>query len=85
LVSPTTLVPAPLIAQQWVDIDGKKVTTREALVSCNSPFSMIGLPAASVPSGELKGLPVGIQVIGPRFEDLLTLDMAELIHQVSLS
>lgn len=84
LISPTTLVPAPLIGQQRVDIDGKSVSTREALVSCTSPFSMIGLPAVSMPIGEVSGLPVGIQVIGPRYEDLLVLDIAQLIQQVSL-
>jgi aspartyl-tRNA(Asn)/glutamyl-tRNA(Gln) amidotransferase subunit A len=34
------------------------------------PFNITGHPAASIPCGwSLAGLPVGLQVVGPRFAD----------------
>lgn len=33
------------------------------------PFNMTGQPAASVPAGVADGLPVGLQIVGPRFAE----------------
>ena len=40
--------------------------------------NLAGLPAISVPCGEIKGLPVGLQIIGPQFKDDLVLKIAKL-------
>ena len=42
------------------------------------PASLAGLPAASVPCGFVKEMPVGMQLIAPHFADL---SMLELAHQ----
>jgi amidase len=44
------------------------------------PANLLGLPAAVVPGGMADGLPVGVQVIGDRFSDLLCLQAAEQIE-----
>jgi amidase len=44
------------------------------------PANLLGLPAAVVPGGVSDGLPVGVQVIGERFSDLLCLQIAEQIE-----
>ena len=50
-------------------IDGQPVS-REASSAFTFPFNMTGEPAASIPCGFTRdGLPIGLQVIGRRFED----------------
>ena len=40
------------------------------------PASLAGLPAMSLPCGQLDGLPVGLQLIGPHFEEGRILELA---------
>jgi amidase len=40
----------------------------------------LGLPAVAVPCGLTDGLPLGVQVIGPRYREDLCLDAAEIIE-----
>jgi len=54
-------------------IDGKPVS-REASSAFTFPFNMTGDPAASVPCGFTReGLPIGLQIVGRRFEDATVL------------
>jgi len=54
-------------------IDGQPVS-REASSAFTFPFNMTGEPAASIPCGFTRdGLPIGLQVIGRRFEDATVL------------
>jgi len=45
------------------------------------PASLAGLPAVSVPCGFVQGLPVGLQIIGPQFQDQLVLEVADLYEK----
>ena len=42
--------------------------------------NLIGAPAISLPSGEVNGLPVGLQLIGKNFDDIKLLKIAKLIE-----
>lgn len=45
--------------------------------------TMPGLPATAIPAGQSpEGLPVGVQLIGPMYEDRTPLRLAELLEQV---
>jgi amidase/aspartyl-tRNA(Asn)/glutamyl-tRNA(Gln) amidotransferase subunit A len=46
------------------------------------PFNMTGQPAASVPAGFVDGLPVGLQVVGPRFAEADVLRACAALEQV---
>jgi Asp-tRNA(Asn)/Glu-tRNA(Gln) amidotransferase A subunit family amidase len=45
-------------------------------------LTLAGLPAATAPAGlSQDGLPIGIQIVAPRFEEPLILRVARVIHQ----
>jgi aspartyl-tRNA(Asn)/glutamyl-tRNA(Gln) amidotransferase subunit A len=45
------------------------------------PASLAGLPAISLPCGEVDDLPIGLQIIGPQFKDNLVLEAAQAYEQ----
>ncbi|MCC2277362.1 amidase, partial [Streptomyces sp. ET3-23] len=50
------------------DIDG--VPVEETIGWCMTvPFNYSGEPVVSLPAGFLDGLPVGLQIVGPRWAD----------------
>jgi amidase len=42
--------------------------------------ALLGLPCVSVPTGVVDGVPMGVQIIGPRFREDLVLQAAEAIE-----
>ena len=43
--------------------------------------AFLGLPSIAVPTGLVNGLPMGVQIIGPRFREDLVLDAAQAIER----
>ncbi|WP_081635484.1 amidase [Nocardia sp. BMG111209] len=87
VVCPITSIPAfphdhnPDRGAQRLDIDGVEYPYMDQIVWA-APATMSGLPATAVPTGPSpEGLPVGVQLIGPRFEDRTPLRLAELLEQ----
>lgn len=70
----------PFVA--WVY--GKEITDPVANYMADiltAPQTPAGLPAGSVPCGTDNGMPVGLQVTGPRFSDMLILDCMEHVQK----
>ena len=44
--------------------------------------NLAGVPAISIPSGDVNGLPVGLQLIGKSFGDIKLLQIAKLIETI---
>ncbi|WP_432941579.1 amidase [Kribbella sp. CA-253562] len=87
VVCPITPTPAfphdhnPNPLERRIDIDGVEYPYFDQLVWAGLA-TMPGLPATAVPSGRSpEGLPVGVQLIGPMFEDRTALRLAELLEQ----
>jgi len=76
LAAPAMPIVAPRIGEDAVELNGRLVPYRLALIAFNSPWSCLGLPVVSVPCGFVDGLPVGLALVGRRFEDATVLRAA---------
>ncbi|MEU2421539.1 amidase [Streptomyces sp. NPDC007851] len=87
VVCPVTPTPAfphdhdPDLLERRIDIDGVEYPYLDQLVWAGLA-TMPGLPATAIPAGRSAGgLPVGVQLIGPMFEDRTPLLLADLLEQ----
>jgi amidase len=85
LLTPAAPVkPYPLEQNFPTEINGRKL---ENYIDWFAPaflITLVSLPAASAPAGLSKdGLPVGLQIVAPRFEEPLILSVARLAHRQS--
>jgi aspartyl-tRNA(Asn)/glutamyl-tRNA(Gln) amidotransferase subunit A len=77
ILAPATPITAPRIGEHEVKIGGEKETVRSALVRMNRPANLTGHPALSIPCGYTREkLPVGLQLIGPRYGEARLLAIA---------
>lgn len=83
-ITPTPAFPHdhnPDLLERRIDVDGVEYAYFDQLVWAGLA-TMPGLPATAVPAGRSAGgLPVGVQLIGPLFEDRTPLRLAELLEQ----
>ena len=85
LLTPTTPVSPFLVEQNYPDtIAGRKMTSYIEWIAPTFLVTLSSLPAASVPCGRTAaGLPVGLQIIGPRFAEPTILGVAKLVEQAN--
>lgn len=84
LLTPTLAAPPlPVGVNYYEEIGGRPVSP-SGWYAFTYPINMTGYPAASVPCGwTADGLPVGLQIIGPRFADALVLRAAAAYEAVA--
>lgn len=81
LVTPTTPIPAPRLADLTANIDQLR-PTELVLLRNTRPANVWGTPAISVPCGKTsEGLPIGLQIIGPMGHDAKVLQVARAFEQ----
>lgn len=86
LITPTLACPAFKLGTDWAhEIDGKDVS-EDALAwqPYTYPFNLSGHPAASIPCGwSKKGLPIGMQIVGKRLDDLTVLQASQAFEEIA--
>lgn len=83
LVTPTTPMPAPAIADLRVNAEALRPAELKLLRNTR-PFNVWGLPAISVPCGFTQGgLPIGLQIAGPPWREDLVLRLAHAYEQAT--
>jgi aspartyl-tRNA(Asn)/glutamyl-tRNA(Gln) amidotransferase subunit A len=83
LAAPAMPVTAPRIGEETVEVRGEAMPYRLALIPFNSPWSLAGLPAASVPCGFVDGLPAGLALVGRPFAEETVLRAAHAYQRVT--
>ncbi len=77
MAAPTLPVAAPRIAETEVSAGRFREDVRMALLRLTRPGNLTGLPAISLPCGFTReGLPVGLQLIGKRWDEATLLRVA---------
>ncbi len=78
ILVPTSPIPAPLIGERQVWVTGERESaTRAELLRLTRPANVTGFPALSIPCGFTReGLPVGLQLLGPRWGEAKLLAIA---------
>jgi amidase len=85
VLTPTACVkPFPLELNFPDRINGETFDNYIDWIAPTFLITLVSLPAASAPAGLARdGLPIGIQIIAPRFEEPMILKIADLIQQRS--
>ena len=84
LITPTMACPAfELGVSSPTKIEGKNVTAG-AWSPYTHPFNMTSHPAASIPCGwSSDGLPIGMQIVGKRFDELTVLQVSQAFEEIA--
>jgi amidase len=82
LITPCTAVPPFPVERNYPEtINGQPMKTYIDWVAPTFVVTLAGLPAASVPCGfTAANLPVGLQIVGPRWGEELTLAVAKVVE-----
>jgi amidase len=85
LLTPASPVKQFPVEQNFpTEINGKKLENYTDWIASSFLITLMSLPAGSAPAGlSSEGLPVGMQIIAPRFEEPLILRIADVVHKAS--
>jgi aspartyl-tRNA(Asn)/glutamyl-tRNA(Gln) amidotransferase subunit A len=83
IVTPTVAFVAPRYGQEHVLIDDREMPVAETSVRFTGAANLTGHPALTVPFGaSIAGMPVGIQLIGGRYDEAMLLSLGRALETV---
>jgi len=85
LLVPATPVTAPASGTRTLELGGRTVALRPVLGLLAQPFSCIGLPVVTVPVFERGAAPIGVQVVGPPWQEARCLRVAAALAAVGVA
>jgi aspartyl-tRNA(Asn)/glutamyl-tRNA(Gln) amidotransferase subunit A len=81
MLMPTTPNTAPRIGEETIRLGGRDEDARLAATRFVRAINVLGLPALSIPCGlSGSGLPVGLQILGPAFEEATILKVGAALE-----
>ncbi|MBI4595553.1 MAG: amidase [Candidatus Tectomicrobia bacterium] len=84
ILAPCTPITAPRLGEKEVTINNTRYDLLSLIVQYTAASNLVGNPAASVCCGFSKtGLPIGIQVIAPHFQEVQAMSVAEVLEEAS--
>jgi aspartyl-tRNA(Asn)/glutamyl-tRNA(Gln) amidotransferase subunit A len=83
LAAPEMPIVASPIGESEVEVRGERMPYRLALIPFNSPWTLAGLPAASIPAGFVDGLPVGLALVGRLRDEATVLRVAHTFQRAT--
>ncbi len=85
LFCPTTPNTAPRVGAATIRLGGREEDVRLATTRLVRGINVLGLPSLSVPCGlSADGLPIGLQIVGPAFEEALILRIGAALEDGGL-
>ncbi|MHA2005919.1 MAG: amidase [Promethearchaeota archaeon] len=88
LITPT--IPCTAFKPEWSESGtifpkvGNRSLNITTWMTFTFPFNMCGIPAASIPSGwDSSGLPIGMQIIGPRYDEKTILQVSKAFEEIA--
>ncbi|GAB3055692.1 amidase [Virgibacillus ainsalahensis] len=83
LISPTLPVIPPKIGDDFADLNGERVDLIDHIIRFTGPGNLTGLPALSIPCGFKGEMPVGLQIMGPAFNEEIVLNTGYALEQTN--
>jgi amidase/aspartyl-tRNA(Asn)/glutamyl-tRNA(Gln) amidotransferase subunit A len=86
LIAAATPVSAPVIGNEWLDINGVKHPSRPAMGLLTQPVSFAGCPVVAAPMWPTgSALPIGVQLIAAPWREDLALRAAQTLSQAGVA
>jgi AtzE family amidohydrolase len=87
LIAPATPVSAPLIGEEWLDINGTRHPSRPAMGLLTQPVSCAGCPVVAAPLWPegTGGMPLGVQLIAAPWREDLALRAAHVLQEAGVA
>jgi amidase len=85
LITPAAPVPPYPVSKNYPDeVGGHRLENYIDWIAPAFLVTLVGFPAASVPGGKTQsGLPVGLQIVGPRFSEPRLLGLSKLVQRAN--